>query len=60
VRWDDALGEYVFDWDDVLAGPDPRAAGIEFARSAFQHACAVCAWDPALPASAEGTPPPVA
>jgi hypothetical protein len=29
-------------------------------RSAFRHACVVCDWDPALPASAEGTPPPVA
>jgi hypothetical protein len=59
ARWDDALGEYVLDWDDVLASPDPQGAGIQFARSAFLHACAVCAWDPALPASAEGTPPPV-
>ena len=32
---------------------------LEFARSAFRHACAVCEWDPALAASAEGTPPPV-
>ena len=32
---------------------------LEFARSAFTHACAVCDWDPALAASAEGTPPPV-
>src|SRR5207302_164258 len=31
----------------------------EFARSAFQHACAVCEWDPALARSAEGAPPPV-
>jgi hypothetical protein len=23
------------------------------------HACAVCGWDPALAASAEGIPPPV-
>jgi len=60
TRWDGALGEYILDWGDVLASPDPRAAGVEFARSAFHHACAVCAWDPALPASAEGTPPPVA
>lgn len=60
ARWEDALGEYVLDWDDVVAGPDPHAAALAFARSAFQHACAVCEWDPALPASAAGTPPPVA
>ena len=53
------LGEYVLDWDDVRAEPDPHAAALEFARSAFQHACPVCDWDPALAASAEGTPPPI-
>ncbi len=38
---------------------DPRAAALEFARSAFRHACRVCEWDPALAATAEGSPPPV-
>jgi hypothetical protein len=60
ARWDAALGEYVLDWDDVVAAADPHAAALDFARSAFRHACEVCGWDPALPASAEGTPPPVA
>ena len=40
-------------------GADPRAVGLEFARSAFHYACTLCNWDPALLASAEGTPPPV-
>ena len=60
ARWDGALGEYVLDWDDVIASSDPHATALEFARSAFRHACVVCGWDAALPASAEGTPPPVA
>ncbi len=59
ARWEGTLGEYVLDWDDVVASPDPREAALAFARSAFRHACGVCEWDPALPASAEGTPPPV-
>jgi hypothetical protein len=59
AHWDATLGEYILDWDDVCGSSDPHAAGLEFARSAFRHACAVCDWDPALPASAEGTPPPV-
>ncbi len=59
AHWDAALGEYILDWDDVCASPDPHAAALEFARSAFQHACMVCEWDPALAASAEGRPPPV-
>ena len=59
ARWEETLGEYVLDWDDVRAAPDPHQAALDFARSAFHHACVVCEWDPALPASAEGTPPPV-
>ncbi len=59
-RWDSALGLYILDWEDVCSSPDPRGAALEFAHSAFRHACLVCGWDPALAASAEGTPPPVA
>jgi len=59
ARWDASLGEYVLDWDDVRAASDPHAFAVQFARSAFLHACAVCDWDPALSASAEGQPPPV-
>ena len=44
---------------DGRSAPDPRGAGLAFARSAFRHACGVCEWDSALLASAEGTPPPV-
>lgn len=59
ARWDDTLGEYVLDWDDVRTAPDPHTYALEFARSAFRHACLVCGWDEELAASAEGTPPPV-
>jgi len=58
-RWAAALGEYVLDWDDVRAAADPHATALEFARSAFRHACAVCGWDPALAATADSSPPPV-
>ena len=60
ARWDAQLGEYLVDWDDVIAAPDPHGAALAFARSAFRHACAVCDWDPQLAATAEGTPPPLA
>jgi Family of unknown function (DUF5996) len=59
ARWDEELGEYVLDWDDVRAAADPRAAAVEFARSAFRHACVVCGWDADLAATAEGRPPPI-
>jgi hypothetical protein len=58
-RWDDALGEYVLDWDDLRATSDPQATAVLFARSVFHHGCEVCEWDPKLLASAEGSPPPV-
>ena len=59
ARWDAALGEYILDWDDVRRDAPSLAGGLEFARAAFHHACLVCGWDPALLASAEGSPPPV-
>ncbi len=59
ARWDGVLGEYVLDWSEVCASADPHATAVEFAHSVFRHACLVCGWDPALLASAEGSPPPV-
>ena len=59
ARWDGELGEYVLDWDDVVAAADPHALALRFLRSAFGHACTVCRWDPGLAASAESDPPPV-
>jgi uncharacterized protein DUF5996 len=59
AKWEESLGEYVYDWADALAAPDSHRAALEFARSAFRHACAVCGWDRALSASADGIPPPL-
>src|SRR5436305_2340003 len=59
ARWDTGLGQYILDWDDARQSADPHAAALEFFRSVFAHACEVCEWDPALAASAAGTPPPI-
>ena len=59
ARWEPQLGEYVLDWADVREKSDPHAAAVDFAHSAFGFACEVCGWDPALPASTAGNPPPV-
>lgn len=59
AHWDATLGEFILDWDDIRGDPDPHGAALAFARSAVRHACSVCGWDPALAASAQGTPPPV-
>ncbi|HEY6278398.1 MAG TPA: DUF5996 family protein [Streptosporangiaceae bacterium] len=60
AHWDAGLGEYVLDWDDARASPDPHRAALDFGRSAVLHACAVCGWESALSASVGGVPPPVA
>jgi hypothetical protein len=59
AHWAPELGLFALDWEDVSAAPDPHAAALDFARSAFRHACLVCDWDPRLLASTEGDPPPV-
>jgi len=59
ARWEPEMGLFLLDWEDARASSDPHAAALEFLRSAFHHACVVCDWDPALLASAEGSPPPV-
>lgn len=59
ARWNADLGEFVLDWDDVIASDDPFGAATSFARSATERACAACDWSPALAASVAGKPPPV-
>ena len=59
ARWNDDIGLFLLDWEDVIAAEDPHAEALTFVRSVFQHACRVCGWDPKLAASADGTPPPV-
>ena len=56
AHWDEALGEFILDWQDARTAADPHAVALEFARSTFRHACAVCGWDAALAATAEQDP----
>jgi len=58
-RWDENLGEFILDWDTVIASRDPHATALTFARSVARHACTVCDWDQALASSLEGQPPPL-
>src|SRR5687768_4293866 len=39
ARWQAEMGLHLLDWDDVQAANDPHATALEFARSAFRHAC---------------------
>jgi hypothetical protein len=59
ARWHEGLGEFLLDCDDVAERADPHRFAVEFARCAFDGLCAAGDWDPALPASARGAPPPI-
>jgi len=59
AAWNSELGEYVLEWDDARAMPDPYSAAIDFGRSVIRHACAVCNWNPDLASSAQAIPPPL-
>jgi hypothetical protein len=57
--WDEGLGEFILEWDDLIASPDPHQTALAFSRAVLAHACLVCQWDPALAARAQGVPPAV-
>jgi len=59
ARWEAELGEYLLDWDDVRSAADPHAFALQFAHSAYRHACSICDWEQTLAGSGEGVPPPV-
>lgn len=59
ARFDATLGEFVFDWDDVVTSADPFEDALSFGRSALAHSCSVCEWDGFLAESAVGSIPPV-
>jgi uncharacterized protein DUF5996 len=58
-RWDAALGEFVLDWDDVIAADDPHRTALDFCRTFVRNACQICGWDPALAGTVDSVPPPV-
>jgi Family of unknown function (DUF5996) len=59
AHWDADIGEFILEWDDIRSADDPHALALEFARSAFDYACGVCAWDPVLAGSGTGNPSPI-
>ena len=38
ARWDEALGEFLLDWDDVVAVEDPQRVARDFLVGATRHA----------------------
>jgi hypothetical protein len=59
AHWEPTLREFLLDEGDARSTGEARNAALAFARSAFRHSCAVCAWDPALAAGADGEPSPI-
>jgi hypothetical protein len=58
-RWDERIGEYLLDWDDVRGSSDPHGSALEFARSVSRHASVVSEWEPDLAGTLPGRPPPI-
>jgi len=45
AKWDKALGEFVFPYEDVRRQPSPEAALLEFFNSAYAAAADAAKWD---------------
>ncbi len=48
ARWDPDMGEFLLDYDDVMASDDPRGAILEFASSAYAAGADLAGWDRSL------------
>ena len=48
ARWDPDMGEFLLDYDDVIAADDPRGAILEFANSAYAAGADLAGWDRSL------------
>jgi uncharacterized protein DUF5996 len=59
AHWDDQLGEFVLDWNDIREQDDAHELALAFARSVAEYGCAACNWDPALARSVFEDPPPI-
>ncbi|MGH8979932.1 MAG: DUF5996 family protein [Acidimicrobiales bacterium] len=59
AHWSRELGEFILNWDDVIAASDPHDTARSFGRSLLGHACRVCEWDAMLTDSASGAIAPV-
>jgi len=59
ARFDNELGEFILDWDDVRSAADPHCDALLFARSVFHHASTLAGWDEVLTGSIDGAPPPL-
>jgi hypothetical protein len=57
--WNSTLGEFILDWDDVVASRDPGETALEFCRSVAEHACRVCGWDATLASTIAAAAPTV-
>jgi hypothetical protein len=44
-RWDDSLGEFLLDYEDVRSSPDPEATVLRFLRETYAAAAELADWD---------------
>jgi Family of unknown function (DUF5996) len=48
ASWNEAMGEFLLDYDDVRSADDPRAALLDFLNSTYEAGAALAGWDRAL------------
>ncbi|WP_266183073.1 DUF5996 family protein [Dyella humicola] len=48
ARWDPAMGEFIFDDDELPKSKDPDGVLLSFFRSAFNASAERAGWDPKL------------
>lgn len=56
ARWDDALGEFVLDYEAIRTAPDPDAALMRFLASTYEAAAILGRWDRAALECTTGRP----
>ena len=48
ARWNEEMGEFLLNYDDVRASKDPAASILEFLNSTYEAGAALLGWDQAL------------
>ncbi len=46
--WNESMGEFLLDYDDVRGTPDPRTSVLDFLNSTYEVGARLCGWDTAL------------
>jgi hypothetical protein len=48
AAWNEAMGEFLLDYDNIRAAPDPRSSILDFLNSSYEAGARLSGWDMAL------------